>query len=82
MEWLPDEGKYIAEELEDRGIKVKPVWVNDTTRINIFFNDGDGEYKFVNSGLWWRKDISVVLDISSPKLKEFKKSLPEPDLVF
>lgn len=47
---MPDEGKYIAEELEDRGIKVKPVWVNDTTRINIFLNDGDGEYKFVNSG--------------------------------
>lgn len=43
-------GKYIVEELEKREIKVKPVWVDDTTRINIFLNDGEGEFKLVNSG--------------------------------
>ena len=31
-------------------IKVDPVWVDDTTRINIFLNDGEKEYKFVNEG--------------------------------
>ncbi len=27
-----------------------PTWVEDTTRINIFLNDGSDEFKFVNSG--------------------------------
>ena len=30
--------------------EVDPVWVDDTTRINIFLNDGEKEYKFVNEG--------------------------------
>lgn len=43
-------GKYIVDETRKRGIKVYPVWVDDTTRINIFLNDGTEEYKFVNEG--------------------------------
>lgn len=113
-------GKYIVEELEKREIQVKPVWVDDTTRINIFLNDGEGEFKFVNSGseveaeqqeemlqlfekaddcdclvisgslppgikpsyyesilsICKRKGIDVVLDISSPKLKDLLKYEP------
>ncbi|MDX5712855.1 PfkB family carbohydrate kinase, partial [Clostridioides difficile] len=43
-------GKYIVEESEKRGFDVLPTWVEDTTRINIFLNDGSDEFKFVNSG--------------------------------
>ncbi|MGN0417651.1 1-phosphofructokinase [Anaerostipes faecalis] len=113
-------GKYIVEELENRGVTVKPVWVEDTTRINIFLNDGEGEFKLVNSGsqvdadqqdemihlfetaddcdclvisgslppgitpsyyegilsICKEKGIDVVLDISSPKLKDLLKYEP------
>lgn len=43
-------GRYIIEETEKRFIETYPVWVEGTTRINIFLNDGDQEYKFVNEG--------------------------------
>lgn len=42
-------GKYIVDETRKKGIEIFPVEVEDTTRINIFLNDGDGEFKFVNS---------------------------------
>ncbi len=38
------------DESRDRGFRVKPVWVDDTTRVNIFLNDGKTEYKLVNEG--------------------------------
>ena len=43
-------GRYIAEEAEKKGVKVVPVWVDDITRINVFLNDGEKEFKFVNEG--------------------------------
>ncbi len=43
-------GRYIVEEAENKGVKVIPVWVDDITRINIFLNDGEKEFKFVNEG--------------------------------
>lgn len=43
-------GHYIIDELQQRGVSARPIWVEDTTRINIFVNDGDQEYKFVNAG--------------------------------
>ena len=43
-------GRYIIDELQQRGVSARPIWVEDTTRINIFVNDGDQEYKFVNAG--------------------------------
>ena len=49
-------GNYVVTELENRGVKVQPIWVEDTTRINIFLNDGDGELKFVNSGATVNED--------------------------
>jgi 6-phosphofructokinase 2 len=49
-------GNYVVTELENRGVKVQPIWVEDTTRINIFLNDGDGEFKFVNSGATVNED--------------------------
>lgn len=43
-------GDYIVSESKKKGLCVLPVWVEDTTRINIFLNDGKEEYKFVNGG--------------------------------
>lgn len=49
-------GNYIVEETEKKGIEVLPVEVEETTRINIFLNDGEGEFKFVNSGAFVGED--------------------------
>lgn len=49
-------GKYIIEETEKRFIKAHPIWVEDTTRINIFLNDGAQEFKLVNEGAFVPKD--------------------------
>ncbi len=43
-------GDYIVSESQKKGIEVLPVMVEDTTRINIFLNDGTQEFKFVNEG--------------------------------
>lgn len=43
-------GKYILDQLTERDVSSSPIWVEDTTRINIFVNDGEDEYKFVNAG--------------------------------
>lgn len=113
-------GKYIVDETRKKGIEILPVEVEDTTRINIFLNDGEGEFKFVNSGsfvekqkqeemlkmiesfedleylsisgslppgidtsyyediltICEKKNIKVILDISSPKLKCLLKYKP------
>lgn len=113
-------GKYIVDETRKKGIEIFPVEVEDTTRINIFLNDGEGEFKFVNSGsfvekqkqeemlqmienfedleylsisgslppgidtsyyeeiltICEKKNIKVILDISSPKLKCLLKYKP------
>ena len=38
-------GAYIIEESRKKGVEVLPVMVEDTTRINIFLNDGQQEFK-------------------------------------
>lgn len=43
-------GNYIVKESLKKGFGVVPVWVDNTTRINIFLNDGVNEYKLVNEG--------------------------------
>lgn len=107
-------GRYIVEESEKKGVHVIPIWVDDITRVNIFLNDGEKEFKFVNEGaliteqqerkmldllrdtedmtylsvsgslskgmteefyekmmgICRSKKVKVILDISSPKLKE------------
>ena len=107
-------GEYIVEECRAKEMPIKPVWVEDATRINVFLNDGSGEYNLVNAGSFVprrqqeelldllgaledmeclcisgslprgidpsyyeeilqvcsRRGVEVVLDISSPKLKE------------
>lgn len=113
-------GKYIVDELKNRKFEVYPIWVEDTTRINIFINDGKNEFKFVNPGslvpeteqeellnklkelddcthlvisgslprginssyyekildVCKSKKIEVILDISSPKLKDLLQYEP------
>ncbi len=43
-------GRYIVDASREKGALVKPVWIEGTTRINIFLNDGTTEYKLVNQG--------------------------------
>ena len=43
-------GRFIVDSLRDEGIPVYPIPVEDTTRVNIFLNDGSQEYKLVGEG--------------------------------
>lgn len=43
-------GKYIVDELNKMQINTLPVYVEETTRINVFINDGNQEYKLVGQG--------------------------------
>lgn len=113
-------GDYIIKETKKKGVGIIPTMVDDITRINIFVNDGEGEFKFVNSGSFVNRDkqeemlktlkttddleyltingslppgidtsyydevlkickekeTKVILDISSPKLKDLLKYNP------
>ena len=43
-------GEYIVTECEKMGLFTKPVMIDEITRINVFLNDGEGEFKMVNEG--------------------------------
>lgn len=63
-------GNYIVDESRKKGIEVLPVMVEDTTRINIFLNDGIQEFKFVNEG-------SLVTEENQKEMTELLKSLTD-----
>lgn len=114
-------GKYIIDELNKKNIETIPIWTKENTRINIFINNKQDEYKFINKGakvekeqedeilqeikslidcellvisgslslgldddfydrvlnICKEKNIEVVLDISSKKLKDLLKYKPK-----
>lgn len=43
-------GAYILDSLSNLGIKTRPFFIQEKTRINVFVNDRDNEYKFVCKG--------------------------------
>ena len=43
-------GEYIVTECEKRGLYTKPIMIDEITRVNVFLNDGEGEFKLVNEG--------------------------------
>lgn len=43
-------GKYIVDELTKMQIQTIPCFIDDITRINVFINDGQNEYKLVGKG--------------------------------
>ena len=113
-------GQFIVNECEKKGLFVKPVMIDDITRINVCLNDGNGEFHMVNEGpvvaknkqveflkllenldnaeylcisgslprgitpdfydkifdCCAKKGIKVILDISSPKLKDLLSYRP------
>lgn len=62
-------GKYIVDTLKQKNINVIPVWTEQDTRINIFINNENEEYKFINSGPFINKEQQEEL------LKELQNSL-------
>ena len=57
-------GNYIVDETMKKGLEVLPVWVDDITRINIFLDVKQDEYKFVNKGSYVKQDqIQQMLQI-------------------
>jgi len=65
-------GRYIVDCLREEGIPVSPILVEDTTRINIFLNDGRQEYKFVGEG-------ACVPPDAQRQLLALLETLPELD---
>ncbi|MCG9628097.1 1-phosphofructokinase family hexose kinase [Vibrio mediterranei] len=43
-------GKHIVDCLKEKGINVHPFFIDGRTRINVFVNDDNKEYKFVSKG--------------------------------
>lgn len=54
-------GKYIYDELLKNNITIKPCWIDDITRINVFINDGENEYKIVNQGPYIPDDKKIEM---------------------
>ena len=75
-------GDYIVEESQKKGFEVVPVWVDDITRINIFLNDGNTEYKFVNEGAFVNKSkqkelLQKIEEIHDMEYLAISGSLPK-----
>lgn len=54
-------GKYIADELTKMQIETKPCFIDDITRINVFINDGQNEYKLVGKGPFVPNDKKIEM---------------------
>nr|WP_218056169.1 1-phosphofructokinase [Gilliamella apicola] len=54
-------GKYITDELTKIQIETKPCFIDDITRINVFINDGQNEYKLVSKGPFVPNDKKIEL---------------------
>lgn len=54
-------GKYIVEEMKKKKIETMPTWIDEDTRINVFANKGNDEYKFVNIGPYITKEQQTEL---------------------
>ena len=65
-------GEYIVSGCAERRVPVLPIWVEDTTRINVFLNDGIGEYTMVSAG-------SMVPNDKQTELLHLLKTLEDPD---
>ncbi|MFS9420326.1 MULTISPECIES: 1-phosphofructokinase [Citrobacter] len=75
-------GRYIVEELRKKKISVSPAWVNEPTRINIFINDGQQEYKLVNPGSYIPDDckqqvLNEISRLSDAEYLVISGSLPQ-----
>ena len=67
-------GKYIVDGCNAKNVAVRPVWVEDTTRVNVFLNDGVGEYNLVNAG-------SFVPREKQEELLDLLKALDAPEVL-
>nr|WP_269811620.1 1-phosphofructokinase [Buttiauxella ferragutiae] len=75
-------GRYIVEELRTRKLSVTPAWVDEPTRINIFINDGEQEYKLVNPGSFINDEckqqiINELTNLTNAEYLVISGSLPQ-----
>ena len=75
-------GKFIVEEAQGMGYGVHPVWVEDTTRINVFLNDGTDEYVMANEGSFVPEEaraelLQVIKEIEDMDCLCISGSLPK-----
>lgn len=75
-------GKFIVEEARSMGYQVCPVWVEDTTRINVFLNDGSSEYVLANEGSFVPEEaraelLKVIREIDDMDYLCISGSLPK-----
>lgn len=75
-------GRYIIDELAALEVASKPVWIEETTRLNVFVSDGGDEYKFVNAGPHVSKEkqnelIEILCSLNDCKYLVISGSLPQ-----
>ncbi|MBR2406187.1 MAG: 1-phosphofructokinase family hexose kinase [Clostridia bacterium] len=74
-------GEYIVNGCREKSVPVLPIWVEDATRINVFLNDGRGEYNLVNAGSFVPREaqdelLNVLCTLDSPETLCISGSLP------
>lgn len=74
-------GRYIVDGCRERKVEALPVWVEDITRVNVFLNDGSGEYNLVNAGSFVPRDkqeelLTVLRTVEAPEVLCISGSLP------
>lgn len=74
-------GKYIIDELNKKNISTLPCWIDDITRINVFINDGEHEYKLVGKGPFVANDkqaemLSLIEALKNDTYLVISGSLP------
>lgn len=74
-------GEYIVDGCAERNVAVQPVWVEDITRVNVFLNDGSGEYNLVNAGSFVPREkqdelLTLLKELDTPEVLCISGSLP------
>lgn len=74
-------GDFIINESRKKDVEVLPVIVEDTTRINIFLNDGAQEFKLVNEGSFVTEEkqkemLDLITSIDDMEYLSISGSLP------
>lgn len=67
-------GEYIVNKTQERDVLCFPMWVEGTTRINLFVKDSEQEFKFVGSG-------APVSRRAQQQMLEQIEMLPDMDLL-
>lgn len=67
-------GNFIIDDVKKSGLEIQPILIEETTRINVFVNDGQGEFNLVNEG-------PLVNSEAQNEMLDFLKAADDMDLL-